>query len=127
MSTRIAIYLAAVFIIATRTVIYAETLEVISDPAFVVHRKAPVPFQHDLHNEKAGIETCQGCHHVVVDGVVSEDESSEDRPCSECHRVTGGPSRSLTLASAFHKRCRTCHLDEKKGPIVCRECHRKTP
>ncbi len=102
----------------------SETLSVISDPAFVHPEKPKVLFNHDMHNEKAAIETCQTCHHVYKNGRISETESSEDRPCSACHQADH-VGRGLTLASAFHKQCRGCHLKQKKGPFACGECHKK--
>ena len=85
-----------------------------------------VCFNHDTHNENAGLEDdCAICHHVYEDGKLIEDESSEDFSCSECHWKEGA-SIQFDLISKFHKRCRGCHLNEKKGPVTCGECHGKT-
>ena len=46
-------------------------------------------FRHDEHNEMALIEECIECHHIYENGDKSEDESSEDQSCSECHDEKG--------------------------------------
>lgn len=97
-----------------------------------------VCFQHDAHNEKAALEKCDRCHHVYDEhGNRIEGESSEDKSCSECHAGNAGSTNSdgssansngsnklsIELAVKYHKLCRDCHLSEKKGPVVCGECH----
>ena len=99
-----------------------------------------VCFQHDTHNEKAALESCDRCHHVYDEqGNRVEGESSEDKSCFECHAGNGGSINadsssensdgskklSIELTVKYHKLCRDCHLSEKKGPVVCGECHRK--
>jgi hypothetical protein len=56
------------------------------------------------------IEDCNECHHVYEDGEKLEDESSEDSSCSECHEEKGSG-------------CKGCHHENKKGPIMCGQCH----
>ncbi len=82
-------------------------------------------FDHDEHNDTAGIDDCAVCHHVWDNGQLVADESSEDSPCSECHRLDSKPGNSMALANAFHTQCRTCHIDGGKGPILCGQCHRE--
>ncbi|MBF0301444.1 MAG: cytochrome c3 family protein [Desulfamplus sp.] len=92
-----------------------------------------VCFQHDAHNEKAGLESCDRCHHSYDDqGKLIEGESSEDKSCSECHAGNVGSQKSfdsnrlnIDLAAKYHKLCRDCHIAEKKGPVVCGECHKR--
>jgi hypothetical protein len=86
-------------------------------------QRPPAAFPHDEHNEAAGIEDCNACHHVWEDGVKSEYESSEDMLCVDCHALeTEGPEPPLRRA--FHNNCKGCHMERKAGPILCGECHR---
>ena len=81
-------------------------------------------FRHDEHNEKAGIEECNKCHHVYENGKLVEDESSEDQRCSDCHELKASGNKPA-LMKAYHANCKGCHLEQKKGPIMCGECHLK--
>ncbi len=104
--------------------INGETIEINSNT------RAFVCFQHDTHNEKAGIENCDRCHHLYDEqGTLLEGESSEDQSCSNCHASSSDKKDSkkldITLTARYHKLCRDCHLAEKKGPVVCGECHIK--
>ena len=81
-------------------------------------------FRHDEHNEKAEIEECNKCHHVYENGKLLEDESSEDQRCSDCHELESSGS-TPALMKAYHTNCKGCHLKQKKGPIMCGECHLK--
>lgn len=81
-------------------------------------------FDHDDHNEKAGLEEdCSVCHHVYDGKEQIKDESSEDSPCSDCHALTATTENSVPLRTAFHQRCRACHFESDKGPVLCGECH----
>jgi hypothetical protein len=99
-----------------------DEVRIVEDSAFETRLRPPVPFLHDAHNDKAGIEECSVCHHVYEGGRRLEDESSEDRECSECH---GAPGRSgrLQLATVYHQRCKGCHEQSSAGPVQCSECH----
>lgn len=88
------------------------------------HRPGAV-FVHDDHNEMAELEDCAVCHHVYEDKKLVEGESSEDSLCSDCHSVKATQDNSIPLEVAFHKRCKTCHVQENKGPLLCGECHIK--
>ncbi|WP_457551020.1 acidic tetraheme cytochrome c3 TmcA [Desulfobacula sp.] len=88
------------------------------------HRPGAV-FDHDNHNEMAEIDDCAVCHHVYEDKILLEDESSEDSPCSECHFQKGTQENSIPLSAAYHKRCKSCHFEANKGPVLCGECHIK--
>ena len=82
-------------------------------------------FEHDVHNETAGIEDCAACHHVYDDdGNLVEDESSEDSSCSECHGASDD-GRMPNLRKAYHLNCKGCHIKEGAGPVLCGECHVK--
>jgi hypothetical protein len=99
-----------------------EDMTGVDDPAFT-HLQRPLPvFRHDQHNEQAEIEECNLCHHVYEDGKLVEDESSESELCSDCHDLTGS-GRQPGLMKAFHLKCQGCHQREKKGPVMCGQCH----
>ena len=101
-----------------------EDMTVVDNSVFPKPERSPAIFEHDDHNDAAGIEDCQACHHVYEDGVLLEDESSEDQLCSDCHDLE--PSgRMPGLMKAFHLNCKGCHLEQKAGPVMCGECHRK--
>jgi hypothetical protein len=112
------------FIWPTMAMADQEDITMLLDPAFTTHQRPAVPFVHDMHNEKAGIEDCSVCHHVYKDGTLVEDESSEDESCSSCHPAKP-KGKELGLMRAYHKRCITCHTETKKGPLSCGQCHVK--
>jgi hypothetical protein len=101
-----------------------EDMEVVDNSAFEDPQRVSSIFEHDSHNEKAGIEECNECHHVYEDGQKLADESSEGQACGECHgpRAEDGMPG---LRKAFHLNCRGCHLEKEKGPIMCGECHKR--
>lgn len=86
--------------------------------------RPPAVFEHDAHNDAADIQDCAACHHLFEEGVLIEDESSEDQSCEECHRLDPS-ARIQPLMKVFHKRCKGCHLEKKIGPILCGECHKR--
>jgi len=99
-----------------------EDVKAVDDSAFAERIRPKVAFFHEDHNEKAGIEDCNKCHHVY-DGIkLVEDESSEDRECSACHVGEKG-GNLLDLATVYHLQCKGCHVENKKGPVMCNECH----
>ncbi|MBW1829116.1 MAG: cytochrome c3 family protein, partial [Deltaproteobacteria bacterium] len=61
-----------------------EDMTVVDNDVFDNPQRDPSLFRHDDHNEAAGIEDCNECHHVYEEGKKVE-ESSEDQSCSECH------------------------------------------
>lgn len=84
-----------------------------------------VAFEHDAHNEKAGLDDCVVCHHSKTDdGKRDLENSSEGEACSSCHaveRTDGG----TPLMRAYHRQCANCHKDSLKGPVACGQCHKK--
>jgi len=104
-----------------------EDMQFVGADAFFRPRRPPAVFRHDTHNESAGIEACQECHHVYDDsGKPVEDESSEDQRCSECHGVKRSGNKPA-LMNAFHSNCKGCHKQQKKGPLMCGQCHVRRP
>ena len=86
-----------------------EDITAVEDSAFQGHmRRPPVAFRHDAHNEAAAFQY-DACHHVYdKDGRLIENETSEDKECSECHAEKDDP-RHLDLVAAYHKQCKDCH------------------
>jgi hypothetical protein len=103
----------------------SSELERLDNTVFNTPQRPGAVFSHDDHNEKAGLDGCAVCHHVYENGRLVEDESSEDSPCSECHALVPEPDNRFSLSVAFHKRCRDCHFESGKGPVLCGECHIK--
>lgn len=81
-------------------------------------------FSHDNHNAAAELdEDCAVCHHAYDGKTRLEGETSEDSPCAECHGLKPTPENSVGLRKAFHTRCKSCHFQSRKGPVLCGECH----
>jgi hypothetical protein len=100
-----------------------EDMEVVSNEVFDKPQRPSATFFHDAHNEAAELDDCVECHHLYDDaGVKSEDESSEDQSCGDCHGETDDGTKP-GLMKAYHLNCKGCHLAEKKGPVLCAECH----
>jgi len=120
--------MALFFLIGIALVITAgwaqEDMMFVDNSVFENPQRPPSVFNHDEHNEIAGIDDCAECHHVYENGERLEDESSEDQRCSECHSLEGGDGQP-SLIKAFHGSCKGCHQEEKKGPRLCGECHIK--
>jgi hypothetical protein len=111
-------------LLATATSLYSqEDMRVVDNSVFESTTRPPALFEHDAHNEAAGIEECSVCHHVYEEGVLMEDESSEDQRCSECHQ-RDPDARLQPLMRKFHQGCKGCHIERKKGPIMCGQCHK---
>ena len=91
-----------------------------------VYEKKTRPFslyEHDIHNEKIGMDDCAFCHHLYEDGKLLAGESSEDQYCSDCHGIIPTEKNTVSLTKAFHLRCRSCHEEKWNGPVFCGECH----
>ena len=101
-----------------------EDLTHVDNAVFDNPQRVPSVFNHEEHNETAGIEECNECHHIYENGTKSETESSEDQRCSDCHESRASGNMPA-LTKAFHTNCKGCHLQQKKGPIMCGECHVK--
>jgi hypothetical protein len=104
-----------------------EDMQFINNVAFDNPQRSAAVFKHDEHNEQAQIESCNECHHVYDDnGNLLEDESSEDLSCSECHELEHSEKKP-DLMKAFHRNCKECHRQKKKGPLMCGQCHVRRP
>jgi hypothetical protein len=101
-----------------------EDIAILKDNAFKDSQRPPAVFVHDEHNEKAELDECNVCHHVYEAGKKVEDDSSEGQGCSDCHSVEGG-SPTRPLMKAYHNMCKSCHRENKAGPVTCGECHPK--
>jgi hypothetical protein len=97
----------------------------VSAEAFDTLRRPVAVFDHDEHNYAAEIDDCAICHHVWEDGKRVADESSEDMPCADCHTVKAGADNPVSLVNAYHTQCRSCHIEQGKGPLLCGQCHKK--
>ncbi|MFO7494359.1 MAG: cytochrome c3 family protein, partial [Desulfobacterales bacterium] len=74
-----ALLVLAALVLAAGSAVYSqEDVTTVRDSAFGNRMRPPVPFLHDDHNEKAGIDECNVCHHVVEDGQLLADESTID-------------------------------------------------
>lgn len=104
----------------------AQESERMDTSNFESPRRPGAVFSHDDHNAAADLEdNCAVCHHVYEDGKRVADESSEDASCSDCHSLSPTVENGISLELAYHKRCRDCHFDTGKGPVLCGECHVK--
>ena len=117
----IAVLLAAPLLLLT-VAQSQEDMELVDNSVFHDPQRPPAIFNHDAHNEAAGLEECNQCHHIYEDGQLLEDESSEDQRCSDCH-LPKDQGRRPGLTKAFHLNCKGCHLSQASGPILCGECH----
>ena len=101
-----------------------EEIDLLYESGISSSRRPGIVFLHEDHNEAAGIEECNDCHHVYEDGRKLEDESSEDLKCADCHAedASGGMPG---LRRAFHLNCKGCHLQVNRGPVMCGQCHER--
>ena len=101
-----------------------DDMEFVDNSVFDKPELVPSIFRHEEHNEKAGLDACEECHHVYEDGQRLEGESSEDQRCAECHEAEA-VGRQPGLMKAYHLNCKGCHQAGKLGPLMCGECHRR--
>ncbi len=101
-----------------------ENIKSLAPEAFGKLTRPPARFNHDQHNEKAGLTDCVVCHHGGSDGKIDRSASTEGTPCAECHKVKPA-GRSTGLMNAYHKQCIGCHKARGKGPLACGQCHKR--
>lgn len=46
------------------------------------------------------------------------------KDCKKCHKAAPGKIAELNKDWA-HKTCKGCHTEMKKGPVGCKDCHKK--
>jgi hypothetical protein len=101
-----------------------DNMTAVDNRVFEKPERTRAVFRHESHNERAKIDVCNECHHVMKDGKKLEHESSEDKRCSDCHGLADS-GETPSLRKAFHLNCRGCHEKSGKGPVMCGECHPK--
>lgn len=102
----------------------AEELVTMDTSAFTKLQRSAAVFDHDEHNSAAELEEdCSICHHVYEEKTLVEGESSEDSACVECHSLKPTSENSVALRTAYHNKCKSCHFESAKGPVLCGECH----
>jgi len=120
------ISVAIVFMASALTVISGfsqDDVTSVRDSAFGVRLRPTVPFIHEEHNEKAGIEECSECHHEGFDKDGTALEGDPETECSECHMKDG--KDKMDLMRIYHLNCKGCHEERNAGPVMCGECHKK--
>ncbi len=124
---KVAIFILTLVVVPTFLFVSAysqEEMVFVDNSVFTNPERTPSVFRHDEHNEKAEIEECNACHHVYENGKLMEEESSEDQRCSDCHELKASDKKPA-LMKAYHTNCKECHMKQKKGPVMCGECHQK--
>jgi Class III cytochrome C family len=92
-------------------------------------KQLPVPFDHAKHGDTL-VRSCDTCHHTNKGLTKAQTDKVEVPKCSECHldpkdaKVPTMREMSPTK-NPFHIRCIACHKEQKKGPTLCTQCHRK--
>ncbi|ABB40503.1 Transmembrane complex, tetraheme cytochrome c3 [Oleidesulfovibrio alaskensis G20] len=121
------------FVLAVLTAAVSYALAAMPDGIITVSTSALEPltrpaavFDHDAHNEKAGLNDCAVCHHGEEDGKQSLEVTSEGVPCADCHAVKAQGKRT-PLRRAYHRQCMGCHQSAGKGPANCGGCHKPWP
>ncbi len=121
----IALFVVAVVLVCAALASAQEDMQVVDNSVFDHPRRPPARFEHDSHNDAAGLDDCTECHHVYdEEGNKDEYESSEDMTCADCHSQEQS-GRVPGLRRAFHLNCKGCHLQQKNGPVSCAQCHVK--
>jgi len=47
------------------------------------------------------------------------------KDCTKCHATPEGGKIANFGKEWAHKTCKGCHSDMKKGPVGCKDCHKK--
>lgn len=83
-----------------------------------------VKFNHKAHT--AGGFKCDVCHHASKP---EKANTSKFQSCRACHsKAAAAPMKTKVAFHAVGAKtgvCIDCHLQEKKGPTKCSECHKK--
>ncbi len=118
--------LSLIFVLIVSYAYSQEDMRYIDNSYFENPQRPKALFNHDEHNEKAGIDDCASCHHTYDEsGNLIEGESSEGTACADCHSLKKEGSKP-SLMNAFHSSCINCHKENSKvAPLACGECHKK--
>ena len=117
--------LAALILLVGATLLFAHhgPAKVTIDAAKA--KQPAVTFDHAKHSK--AVKTCDTCHHTNK-GLTNETDAKVQK-CSTCHLdpKDAAPSmREMSMTkNPFHSLCAGCHKAEKKGPGVCKDCHKK--
>lgn len=121
----LAIFMALALVYLAPSAFSQDDMTMVPAAAFGKLERAQVPFEHDLHNEKAEIDDCGACHHGRTDdGKMDMENTTEGESCESCHPVDAGGDE-VPLMRAYHRQCAQCHAESLKGPVACGQCHRK--
>lgn len=98
--------LSLVFALSLATTVIAVT----KGPPEVKYspKMGSVTFNHEAHQSQSD---CATCHHT-----------GDFAQCKSCHGVD---QQAPKAKDAYHKLCKDCHKEAKKGPTKCKECHIK--
>jgi len=122
------VFLSVGTLVVAKTVMPDKVIE-IENQGYKKDKKGPVAFDHQKH-ATAGAK-CTDCHHLYdKDG---KNVWTDDKPvekCATCHDVNKNTEKDgmkvMKLQNAYHKNCKNCHKEEKKGPYKkCNDCHAK--
>lgn len=122
-TTPLALVALAAALLLTAPAMSQQDMTTVPAEGLATKTRLPAVFPHDQHNEKAAIAECTACHHGEKDGKRDPEADTAGIPCSDCHTAAGKPDRT-PLMRAYHKQCMGCHLDKKKGPVSCGDCHK---
>ncbi len=127
------IFFAVGTLIAAEKQVAPDEITIENKDAYKKDKKRPVPFAHKKHAALDGV-TCADCHHVYEGGknVWEGDATKFDHvdKCSKCHDPKKNTKENgvkvMKLQNAYHRNCKNCHKEKKKGPFKkCNECHVK--
>jgi hypothetical protein len=106
MKKKMFVLTATIGIILIATFIYAAD----NGPEKVTYevKMGTVTFDHAAHQKRS---ECSTCHHT-----------GDYAKCKSCH---GTDTKAPKAKDAYHKNCKSCHKELKKGPTKCKECHIK--
>lgn len=93
-------------------------------------KQPPVVFPHQKHQHDL-VKSCDVCHHTQKGLTPAKATATNVVKCTVCHldpKKADTPSmREISMTkNPFHIRCIGCHKEQKKGPVVCTGCHKKT-
>ncbi|MDR3641035.1 MAG: cytochrome c3 family protein [Humidesulfovibrio sp.] len=115
---------AALILAFAQAAMSQQDIKNLAPEAFGKLTRPAAQFNHEQHNEKAGLTDCVVCHHGGKDGKIDKTASTEGTPCAECHKVKP-EDKSTGLMNAYHKQCISCHKAKGKGPVACGQCHKR--